>query len=173
MVSGGYADPTDYPSSWISATLQQYAVAVSLNTATGSAPLDETSTISTSGLKFKFTLGAAGEKGYSQAHVVGDEVYFTTDTGDVNAANYGVSGTTGKAYAISLTGTNNSSTVFATGASLAGGASSMAVTAGSVFAGSGRSMLKGGSQVTGGSNTAITNSSSATGLTRQLWLRSE
>lgn len=82
----------------------QYAFAVSLNTPVASAILTEASTGGNVPIMFTYT---GGEKASSQALIVGTELFFTTDTTDINSTGYGASAVnTGKAYGLDLTGNN-------------------------------------------------------------------
>ena len=85
FVSGGYADLSD--STWGTATQELVSVR-----------------ISDAHLGFEVAL-TAGERGYAQAHVVGTQVFVTTDTADINAATYGA-GTTGHVYGYDLAGSS-------------------------------------------------------------------
>jgi hypothetical protein len=162
-VSGGYADPAD--TVW-GTGVQQHAVSISLNTPVASAPLDETS--ASPHIKFKIDLGP-NQKGYSQALIVGSQVMFTTDTSDVNSADYGTSGasatSTGTFYAFNLAGAATGSPVV-----LAGGASGLASAGTSVFAGGATATLK-AATTNGSAGTSI--DTVTTRVSRNLWMRTQ
>ncbi len=122
MVSGGYADPVN--SSWAPATVEQYAVAVDLDAPVAVAPMGDTGTDYGGERLFVISLGV-GQRAYSQAIIAGNELFVTTDSGDVNASSYGVPSGTGQLTRYKLDGA--SSPVYITG--IAGGASSADVTA--------------------------------------------
>jgi hypothetical protein len=82
-----------------------------------SAPLNENSSTY---IAFKYPLGSTNEKGYAQALVVGDQIFVTTDTADVNSSTYGTGGTsTGKLYTLSFNGSATATTTIVAGASSA------------------------------------------------------
>lgn len=115
IVSGGYADPQG--TTW-GVGVQQYAVAVAISPE-GAPPLDETSPAPD--IAFAVPLGA-NERGFAQALVLGNEVFITTDTGDVNAGDYGTTGSaTGRVYRLDLAGAPTGATVV-----VAGGANQIA-----------------------------------------------
>ncbi|HET7500575.1 MAG TPA: hypothetical protein VFK02_06210 [Kofleriaceae bacterium] len=98
VTSGGYADPT--ATSWTTAT--QYLIAASLSS-TGPT-IDETATTcATCALALKTTL-TPGDKGFSQALIVGTQLFATTDSSDVNLLAYGSTAGAGHVTAINLTG---------------------------------------------------------------------
>ncbi|MGE0871663.1 MAG: hypothetical protein AB7P03_24100 [Kofleriaceae bacterium] len=159
--TGGYADPND--SSWAS-TVTQYVIAVSLSTPIGNTPLNQSS--GTPYVPFVFAL-AAGEKSYSQALVVGGELFFTTDTADVNDAAYGTNGSaTGSSYRLSLaTGATAGTTVV-----IAGGAGGLANSGTSLFS-STKNAAQRISDAAGTQGNAV-NDQGVAELSRRLWLRS-
>lgn len=95
FASGGYVDPT--ATSWSAST--QYLISVKLDAAT--LPVTELMTACAGcDLAINTTL-AAGAKGFSQALVVGTQVFVTTDSTDVNSASFGTSAVaTGQLLAI-------------------------------------------------------------------------
>ena len=158
FVSGGFADPSD--TNWGSG-VQQYVVSVSLGTPYASAPLSESST---SHLGFVYALGSTAEKGYAQVLVVGNQIFVTTDTADVNAALYGTTGAaTGKLYKLSFAGAGSSS-------ALVGGASSVARSDNGVYAGASTTIQYGTSASPGGTGV---DPDATPRITRRLWLRTE
>ena len=92
LVSGGYFDPSTLISSTLWSGLQQHMIAVSLDTTLANTPLTEASGAL---LKRKVDLdpSGTGEKGFSQVVVVGDQLFFTTDTTDVNTQAFGSAAT--------------------------------------------------------------------------------
>jgi hypothetical protein len=161
LVSGGYADPTDAPSWGLGVT--QSAVAVWLNTPGSDATVSETG--SATDIPFKFSLGA-GEAGFSQATIVGGQLFVTTDSSDVNASGYGTTGAaTGHVYTSPLSA---STTVVA----VQGGASSIAANGTQLYTASSSQQSR-----------LATDALSTTGptvdtlaipkLSRMLWLRTE
>lgn len=130
VVSGGYADPVG--SSWAPSTERQYAVAVSLDTPLGAAPLNETGSDSAN-RPFVIDLGV-GNRASAQAIVAGNELFIVTDSSDVNASTYGLDGPTGllSRYSLDSGGQVGPSVV------IAGGAASVDVLSGVVYSGSGR-----------------------------------
>ena len=162
IVSGGYQDPAD--SVW-GTGVQQYLVSVALNYPTANtSSLTENS--SATYIKNKVAFGSTTEKGYAQALVVGTQVFFTTDTADVNVSGYGISGSSGKLYSVNLTTGASGSTVV-----VAGGASALANDGTSIYSGSSTSIVK----ATTASTTAgpAVDSNQVAKLTRSLWLRTE
>jgi hypothetical protein len=157
MVSGGYFDPAAI-ALW-SGSAQQ-AIGINLATTTPSTPLTENST-----LALEINL-AAGEKGFSQASVIGNQLYFTTDSTDVNQETFATSAAdTGRLYAVNLA-TGGSTAVI-----IAAGAGSVARTETTVFAASGTKVER--IAVEAQSATSFpTNIPLEAKLSRKLWLRS-
>src|SRR5205823_6562940 len=127
FVTGGYADPSD--SVW-GTGVQQYLIGVSLTSygTTNTSSLNEGS--SATYVK-KVNLNSTSEKGFSQALVVGNEVFITTDSTDVNSSAYGTTAGTGRYYKYNIGTSSTTTTVLATG-----GASSVANDGTAVYAGS-------------------------------------
>ncbi len=124
---GGYVDAAS-PATALWTTNAQTAVSVLLSTPLASAPLNETS--GAPNVAFTVPLDS-GDKGFSQATVIGDQLFFTTDSADINAADYGsVNAVTGTVYTISVTGGT------ATTADAQGGAGSVASSGTAVYASS-------------------------------------
>ncbi len=175
FTSGGY---TDYSTtkSYGSYTNTQFLIAVGLNTpATGSPtlPLNETSL--SSFVPIKEALVNLGS-GYSQARIVGEEIFVTTDTSDVNAATFGTSGTdTGRTLSFYF-GTNlpaGRGTRLITVQSQRTGASSIANDGTGLFSSSGGKRQKLGTNAIGLAGTRTTPASDVTTMVRKLWLRTE
>ena len=101
LTSGGYAD---LAATTLWSASNQLAVALSLSTPVAKAPLTENS--SPPYVPWRVTLGA-GEKGFGQAIVVGDQILISTDTSDVNDSSltgYGTGNTnTGHVYQVNVT----------------------------------------------------------------------
>ena len=157
MVSGGYFDPAALML-WSAGT--QQVVGIALATATAATPLTENST-----LALEINLGA-NEKGFSQARVIGTQLFLTTDSTDVNQTTFGTgSASTGHLYSINLTTGTSTSVV------IAAGAGSVASTDTTVFSSSGRHIER---IATTASTTAAfsTNTTREPKMTRKLWLRS-
>jgi hypothetical protein len=89
IASGGYDDPT--ANSWTTGT--QYLIAAKLTST--AATIDETATAcSGCALAINTTL-TSGEKAFSQALIVGNQAFVTTDLADVSLSSYGTAGTSG------------------------------------------------------------------------------
>jgi hypothetical protein len=113
IASGGYADPV--ATTWT--TPQQYLIGVKLSY-TNSTTLTEATAASTTGpIGINATL-TSGDKGFSQALVVGTQLFLTTDSSDINAAGYGTStAQTGNLMTFDITaGGTPTTTVITTGA---------------------------------------------------------
>jgi hypothetical protein len=158
FVSGGFADPSD--TNWGSGA-QQYVVSVSLSTPPASAPLDENSATN---LGFVYALGTTAEKGFAQALVVGNQIFVTTDTADVNSATYGLAaGSTGKLYTLSFNGTASSTVIV-------NGASSVARSDSGVYTGGGRQIQYGAGATPGGTRV---DPGGLPRVMRRLWVRTQ
>jgi hypothetical protein len=176
VVSGGYDDPTDTGSGSASTLWSQYAttpqevVAVSLSIpTTATLPILDTST-NTTYVPFKFPLNS-GDLGYSQATIVGGQLFVTADSTDVNASGYGTTGaSTGHVYSTPLSST---ATVIAT---TAGGASGLASNgtgaSGMLYAASANQQTTIASAMNGSSGTGV-DTFTTSHLLRMLWLRTE
>jgi len=200
LVTGGYADPsnTTWPmrckdtvgtnvcaqnSSSTLALPIQYTLSLKLVT-TATAPSGTTfpltppaaacggSATACAGTIFRFRkdLGQ-DERGYSQPLIVGDEIFFNTDTENVNREAYGTTGANqGHFYGMNLAGTVNATQ---NGLAIINGASAVSQNAGNLFSGSGTT-LKYQAAAASTTGTSVRISSPAGGLlSRKLWLRSE
>lgn len=108
----------------------------------------------------------SGEKASSQAIVVGDEIYFTTDGGDVNAGTYGTTSTaTGHAYKVDIN-TNTGSSVVITG-----GAGSLVASGTAIYASSRDGAQRLTTDATGTTGEAVNNNPDPK-VTKRIWLRS-
>jgi hypothetical protein len=163
-VSGGYADQTA-AAQWVSGT--QSAVAISLATPASPAPpttlpLTETSGAPYVPIKIDF---AAGEKAFAQAQVVGDQIFFVTDSADVNSDTYGTNNTnTGKVYQVGV----GSTTVINT-TTTRGGAGSVGVSGTNVYASSSDKTQQLANGASGNAGEVI--NTPAPNVSRRLWLR--
>ncbi len=163
--SGGYLDyDTDTEPLWTSSSTMQQAVAVAINTPVASTPLTETTTPSPTGLKFKYDLGA-GQLSYSQAQVIGDQIFLTTDTTDVNATSYGTGSDTGTLHRIDLSGGS------ATTIAIMGGAASIGRQGTTTFAATGEKAQQLSLSAGSSAPTEGVNGGSQSKVTRRLWLR--
>jgi hypothetical protein len=124
VVSGGYADPAD--TVWGTGA-SQFAIAVSLSTPAANATLTENSAATYEPVNI--SLGT--DRSYAQALVVGNEVFVTADSADVNGATYGTAGSTGKVYRYNLS-TSTASTAIV----ISGGAGSVVNGGTALFIGS-------------------------------------
>ncbi|HSN29305.1 MAG TPA: hypothetical protein VLT45_23610 [Kofleriaceae bacterium] len=188
VAAGGYADQTDGATSWSLGS--HYLVSVKIK-ATSTPVLDtaSASNSATGDLRLKLAI-AASSKAYSQPTVVGDQMFVTSDTADVNASSYGANQTgTGRVLTVSgIAGTATSNSYDTATSSIYGGASSLAVghdTAGSLVllsSSSDKQSQVGTTAVAGaGTGVALTsgslgagvsvNLSSAPKLTRNIWAR--
>ena len=160
LVPGGFADPND--TTWGPGGVVQQVVSVSLGTPNGDATLTEAS--GAPDVPFKFNLGA-GEKSYSQAIVIGGQLFITTDSSDVNNnATFGAGGNTGKVYAYTIAAGTTTTTA------VSGGASSVANNGTEVYLGSSNGQQRLATDATSTVGTAV-DSQGAQRVSRLLWLR--
>jgi hypothetical protein len=162
IVSGGYADPSD--SQW-GTGVQQYVVAMALNYPTSNTTsLNEGS--GTPYIKNTIAFGSTSEKGYAQALIVGNQVFITTDSTDVNATGYGTTGSsTGHMYSYNLNTNASGSTVV-----VYGGASSPVNDGTTVLTGGGSANSAATANTTTGPSV---DSIQQAKVSRTLWLRTE
>lgn len=160
-VSGGYYDPAAL-TLW-SGTSHQL-VAVSLFTPPSQSPLDETS--GSPYVPIVYDLGA-GERAFSQAVVIGDQLFVTTDSEDVNQEGFGTGGSdSGRLHRLDIPSGGNASSIV-----IAGGAGSVTSYGTELFASSKDKAV----HVTTDARTtanASTNAAATPKVTRKLWLRS-
>ena len=108
-----------------------------------------------------------GERAFSQATVIGTQVFLTTDADDINQTGFGDS-LSGKLYRVNgSTGTAVSSAI-----QIAGGSGSVAGFGAQVWVSGG----KAAQQITGGASTAggeVVNTTAPPKVTRRLWLRTQ
>jgi hypothetical protein len=165
VVSGGYADPVN--SSWAPETVDQFAVAVHLGAPLGVATMGHIGSDYGGERKFVLNLGA-GQRVYNQAVVAGNELFITSDDGDVNSPTYGSNPGSGQLTRFNLNGT--SPAVVVTG--LAGGVGSADVTGtGVAYVGSGDSASKADFSSTFDANGEGTELVYKASSGRKLWLR--
>ncbi|MFN0248199.1 MAG: hypothetical protein ACKV2T_15010 [Kofleriaceae bacterium] len=165
IASGGYLDyDTDAEPLWTSSSTMQQAVAVAIDTPPASVVLDETTTPSANGLRFVYDL-TAGQLGYSQAQVIGDQIFLTTDSTDVNATSYGTGGDTGRLHRIDLAGANPSVVA------IMGGAASVGRSNTTVYAASGDKAQQVSLSAASADPTEGINGGAQSKVTRRLWLR--
>jgi hypothetical protein len=156
--SGGYFDPFAL-SQW--AGDSQQVVAMQVGTAQADTPLTQSSTVPTK-LAWKIDL-AAGDKAFAQAVIVGDQLFVTTDSTDVNSTTFGGTAS-GKLYRMDLANGGTSSSVV-----ISGGAGSIASNGTTLYASSGKSVA----QISTAARTAVsaaTNVNPLQSLARVIWL---
>lgn len=158
VTSGGYADPTAM--SWTTST--QYLIAARLSST--AATIDETSPACTScALAINTTL-SPGDKGFSQALVVGNQLFVTADSTDVNLAAYGSVGNTGHVMSVNLVGTPSVATV-----AISAGASSLVNLTTALYNSSSTQQQLLAASATGTTGPSV-DSTATPRLTRMLWL---
>ncbi len=160
LISGSYTDLVA-TTQW--STNEQAAIGISMSAPPSAATLTETSGAPYVPLVYTIT---SGEKASSQAIVVGEEIFFTTDGGDVNAGTYGTNGgSSGKAYRINIATGAGSSTV------ITGGAGSLVASGTAVYASSrdGAQRLTNDAASTSGEGV---NNNPDPKVTKRIWLRS-
>lgn len=158
--SGGYADPAAL-SLWSAGT--QQVVAVSLSTATtATLPLTELS--GPPEVPWTFDLGP-NEKSFSQAVVIGGQVFVTTDSTDVNALGYGTTNTdTGLVHRMDIVDGGNASSVV-----VRGGAGGLAFSGAELFSASSNRAQRLTTDATGTIGEKVNEYGPK--LTRVLWLK--
>jgi hypothetical protein len=171
ITSGGYVDTYPNDTTWTASGVTNYALAISLSTPTADATISENKTPLGVGddIVFKLAFGA-GEAGYAQATVIGNQVFITTDTANVNDATsssaYGLTGATGHVYSIGTSGGTSSSIV------VEGGASSVVSSGTNVFTGAAdtTAQLSGTGMSVGSGGTSV-DTIQQSKVSRKLWLR--
>jgi hypothetical protein len=161
LVTGGYADLAD--TTWGSAT--GYVVSVRLTPQGGTPPFNEGS--GPPNVPFAFTFGS-GERGFSQATIVGTQLFVTTDSTDVNATGYGApGGNTGHVYSYNTATSTQGTTVV-----VASGATSVANDGTNLYTSSGaqqQQVSSGAASTTG----PKADNQSTFQMLRRLWLRTQ
>jgi hypothetical protein len=138
FVSGGYADqlsPLGIDKDWSPNATDQWLIGVTLNPTLSNVPYDEDTAGDFGGeMPIKENLGA-GERGFAQAIVTGDDIFAVTDSTDVNLSTYGSSPGTGQVQRVGLTDGDT----IGDPVDITGGASSVEVTGdkGDIIIGSG------------------------------------
>jgi hypothetical protein len=171
VATGGYVEQFPNDTTWTQAGTTNYAIAVSLNTPVGdlsSGPIDENKGPPDIGFKFGF---GAGEKGFSQATVVGNQVFITTDTADTNdntaPGAYGTTGASGHVYRYDFGSNTQGATVV-----VEGGISSVVNSGTAVFTGASDQQQRLGTDATTAVGVSV-DPQQAMKVTRKLWLRSQ
>jgi hypothetical protein len=161
VASGGYADPTAM--SWTTAT--QYLIAAKLSS-TGATISEATTACSGCALALNTTL-TSGDKAFSQALIVGTQLFVTADSSDINSSAYGSGSNTGRVMAVTLTGTPAVTTV-----QVSAGASALVNSATTLYNSSStqQQILATSASSTVG---ATVDSTSTPKLTRMLWLANQ
>ncbi|MGE5187006.1 MAG: hypothetical protein ACM31C_33375 [Acidobacteriota bacterium] len=178
FAEGGYADVSGN-TGWgqnLASGKSHYGLAVSLSSPVADATFNENQT--RPDILFKVALNtAASERSYSEATVVGTQVFFTTDTSSANNASYGTSsGSTGFLYSVNVAGISTPSAgspvIAVTGTGIQSGASSVANNGTTLYASSGSTNQQIGTSAltTAGPTVTYVNPNP---VQRQLWLRTE
>jgi hypothetical protein len=160
-VTGGFTD-LEQPSAaiWAPGDVDQYAVGFPID---AGGPIDESSGL----LDFTLNFGA-GNRAFSQAVIAGNEIFVTTDSGNVNAANYGTGPDSGTLFRSNLTTGASSSSTLQSGA----GGVDVDPTTGTVYAGGGNDVQASAQAGFDANGTAVEVDSDGEG-TRFLWLSSK
>jgi type IV pilus assembly protein PilY1 len=125
VAAGGYADQTDGNTAW--SLGNHYLVSVKIKAT--SNPVLDTATASNSAtgdLRLKYAIPTA-TKAYSQPTIVGNQMFVTSDTADVNSPSYGAN-QTGTGRDLTVNGINGAATATSydtTTSTIYGGASSL------------------------------------------------
>jgi hypothetical protein len=161
FASGGYADPTQV--SWSAST--QYLISVQLS-GTGPTISETTPLCSTCALAVNQTL-SSGDKGFSQALIVGNQAFVTSDSADINLASYGSTMSSAHLTSVDLTGATSSTVV-----AIASGGSSLANVGTLLYGASGSEAYQIGTSATSTNGTRVEVNQIAK-FFRQLWLRTQ
>lgn len=165
FTTGGYADYST-TKSWGSYGATQYLVAVSLDTPT-TVTASLTDTVASG---FVPILSPIAGRGYSQARIVGDDIFVSTDTSDVNAATFGTSAAnTGMLYAYTFGG----ATPGLQNVVVATGAGAIANSGQKLYSSSGSKRQEASITAASAVGTATTAPAQVTETLRKLWLRTE
>jgi len=160
FASGAYAD-TD-PASTLWSGAGQRLIAVPL--LPGTAPLDDSSGTLVINLALTGTEATIG-----QLLVVGDQLFLTTDTSNINSASYGTTGaTTGHAYSVDL-GTPTLVAVGSNGGVIQGGGSGLVNDGTSIYGGAADLQQRLGSTATSATGTTVDYNNTKK-PTRLVWL---
>jgi len=167
--TGGFHDQEG--GSW-SGGADQYGGAISLETQLAELPLapqepppGSTATVPP---RIRFVFGFnAGEGAFSQALIVGTEVFFVTNSTNINGTSFGTAGaTTGRATAMNSFGTIISQDT------LTGGAASLVSSGTSLYTGSADKQQRTSFDQDGSTGKSVDGTSAAK-VNRRLWLRTE
>lgn len=164
--SGGYTDPVS--TSWTSTT--QYLIGVKLSYRS-STTLTEATTASATGPVGINTALTSGDRTFSQALVVGTQLFLTSDSSDINLATYGTStAQTGRLTTFDITTGGTPTTAVITS-----GATSLAYSSGTnqLYSSSRNSQEQLSAAPTNQSGGEKVDLESAPQMSRNLWLRSE
>jgi type IV pilus assembly protein PilY1 len=112
FASGGYTDHGG-SAAWRSPT--QYVIATTLDSTSLTSANDTATTCSTCAVSFKVT--TTGQYAFSQALVVGSQLFVTTDSGDVNASSYGSTANSGTVRTVELATQTSTTAVVSSGGS--------------------------------------------------------
>lgn len=161
VTTGAYWDRSS-AGQWNTSSFQ-WIFAAKLKTTSTPIPLDE---LDAPSADVPFAISFSGsEKSSAQALVVGTEIVFLTDTGNINSSSYGTGASTGAAHKINLSGANTGSDTL-----VIAGVGAVTASGTNLYASSG----KGTEQLTfaAGSTTGETvNGSLGPKVSRRLWLR--
>jgi hypothetical protein len=161
FATGGY---TDHANVGLWNTPEQFVIAIKLNSASGTSVDETANACSTCDLAFKAT--TTGQYAFSQALVVGTQVFLTTDSTDVNSINYGTQANTGSVRSINLAdGTSTTAVINA-------GASSLANSATTLYSSAGQKQQQMSTAATGTVGARV-DLNAFSSITRLLWLRAE
>jgi len=166
FTTGGYADYAG-TKSWGSYAANQYLVAVSLDTPIASTTASLTDAAASGFVPIVEPIAGSG---YSQARIVGDDIFVSTDTSDVNAATFGTSASaTGTLYAYTFGGASPglASVVVATGAG------AIANSGQKLYSSSGSTRQEASIVAASAVGTAVTAPTQVSQTLRKLWLRTE
>ena len=168
VATGGYVEQFPNDTVWTSAGVTNYAISVSLNTPATDLTIDENKGPTDIGFKFAF---GAGEKGFSQATVIGNQVFITTDTADTNdntaPGAYGTTGASGHVYRYDFGSNTQGTTVV-----VEGGISSVINSGTAVYSGASDQQQRLATDALSAVGTSV-DPQQAMKVTRKLWLRSQ
>jgi hypothetical protein len=166
FATGGYVDFSS-TKLWGTNTTTQYGIAVNLDTPSGAGlPLRETP--ASGNVPINIPLVNQGLS-FSQARIVGTEVFFTTDTGDVNAPTFGSStADTGRVIGYNFA-TDLANAVITTRS----GATNIVNDGAALFASGGGKRQRLGTDAAGTIGDRTVATEETTSMIRRLWLRTE
>jgi hypothetical protein len=133
VVSGGFADPfAPSGTEWAPDDVNQYAVGFPIAPEGDAVPVTRAQVEADSTLGLHIDFGA-GQRAFSPATVAGSEVFVTTDSENVNAADYGSEDDSGRLWRSSLAGGGATYVVIPSGAASV----DVSLTTGAVMTGGG------------------------------------